>query len=185
MNLPAPPLTIRERQTLMLLCDGASNAQIAHGFGISSETVAKHVTSLKHKLDARNRAEAVAVAIRRGVAELDPEMRPVAIEVVWGDEGGNEIRDLIPRYLGAEAYRRYPGFRQILDRPYSDWLPDWEERFSPLIEAIFRAQGSSDWVQVDGVRIIIPGTTREFRWSALLQQVSDSRFVFTVQTPLP
>lgn len=185
MNFPGTPVTARERQVLLLLCDGASNAQIAHAFGISPETVAKHITSLKHKLDARNRSEAVAIAIRRGIAEADPEMRPVVIEVVWRDGGRNEVEDLLPRYLGAEAYRRYSGFRQILDRPYPDWLPDWYERFSPLIDAISRAQGTDDWIEVDGVRFVIPGTEREFLWSALLQQVNGSRYVFRIQTPLP
>jgi DNA-binding NarL/FixJ family response regulator len=57
-------LTRREREVLSLLIVGESQTEIARTLSISSRTVAKHVEHLVHKLGARNRAHAVAIAVR-------------------------------------------------------------------------------------------------------------------------
>jgi DNA-binding NarL/FixJ family response regulator len=51
-------LTVRERDVLRLLADGLSDRDIATALTISSRTVESHVSSILHKLDVRNRAEA-------------------------------------------------------------------------------------------------------------------------------
>jgi DNA-binding NarL/FixJ family response regulator len=66
----APTLTHREREVLALLVDGRANKVIAARLGISEHTVKTHIASLYDKLRARNRAEAVVAAARRGLVIL-------------------------------------------------------------------------------------------------------------------
>jgi pimeloyl-ACP methyl ester carboxylesterase/DNA-binding CsgD family transcriptional regulator len=61
-------LSRRERETLRLLCDGASNARIADELGISEKTVRNHVSHLYRKLGVRSRAEAIVHAYRSGLS---------------------------------------------------------------------------------------------------------------------
>ncbi len=51
-------LTMREMQVLRLLAEGLTDRQISASLTISPRTVETHVSSILHKLDARNRAEA-------------------------------------------------------------------------------------------------------------------------------
>ena len=51
-------LSAREREVLRLIAATMTDRQIAESLGISSRTVATHVSSILHKLDVRNRAEA-------------------------------------------------------------------------------------------------------------------------------
>jgi DNA-binding CsgD family transcriptional regulator len=67
---PAPHLSPREREVLALLLDGASNKAIARALGISVRTAKFHVAAVFAKLGARNRAEAVAIALREGLVPL-------------------------------------------------------------------------------------------------------------------
>lgn len=60
-------LTERERSVLRLVAAGESNKQIARTLSISERTVKFHVTSIFRKLAVENRAQAVAVAARRGL----------------------------------------------------------------------------------------------------------------------
>jgi DNA-binding NarL/FixJ family response regulator len=60
-------LTERERAVLRLVAAGLSNKQIARSLEISERTVKFHVTSIFRKLDADNRAQAVAQAVQRGL----------------------------------------------------------------------------------------------------------------------
>ena len=60
-------LTDRERDVLVLLADGLTNALIAEQLFLSPKTVGIHVTRILSKLEAHTRGEAVAVARRRGM----------------------------------------------------------------------------------------------------------------------
>lgn len=60
-------LSVRERQVLEHIAGGESNREIAVALGIGEETVKSHVARVLGKLEARDRAAAVAVAIRRGL----------------------------------------------------------------------------------------------------------------------
>jgi DNA-binding NarL/FixJ family response regulator len=63
-------LTPRESEVLSLLMHGLSNKSIARELDISVHTAKFHVASLMAKLGARNRADAIAIAIRRGLVLL-------------------------------------------------------------------------------------------------------------------
>jgi DNA-binding CsgD family transcriptional regulator len=63
-------LTARETQVLALLARGASNKLVARELAISIHTVKFHVASVLAKLGARNRSDAVAIGIRRGLILL-------------------------------------------------------------------------------------------------------------------
>jgi DNA-binding NarL/FixJ family response regulator len=68
---PADPgdggLTPRELEVLRLLARGHDNPGIGATLHISPHTVKTHVTAIVGKLGARNRVEAAAVAVRRGL----------------------------------------------------------------------------------------------------------------------
>lgn len=59
---PAPTLTPREREVLLLLAEGCGNRQIADRLVIAEPTVKGHVGRLMEKLDARSRLHVVARA---------------------------------------------------------------------------------------------------------------------------
>jgi two-component system NarL family response regulator len=63
-------LTDREVQILGLLAEGKSNKTIAQALFISESTVKTHLKSLFTKLDATSRAEAIALAARRGLVRF-------------------------------------------------------------------------------------------------------------------
>jgi DNA-binding NarL/FixJ family response regulator len=66
---PAEMLTPREKDVLRCLADGLTTAQTAEKLVISGNTVKTHVRHILEKLEVSNRAEAVSVAIKRGVLE--------------------------------------------------------------------------------------------------------------------
>lgn len=61
------PLTRRQRQIVQLIADGQSTAHIAKRLGLSAETVRTHTKSVLARLEARDRAHAVAIALRSGL----------------------------------------------------------------------------------------------------------------------
>jgi DNA-binding CsgD family transcriptional regulator/tetratricopeptide (TPR) repeat protein len=62
-------LTPRERDVMRLVAEGLTNRQIGERLFISEKTASVHVSNVLAKLDASGRAEAVAVASRRGLLE--------------------------------------------------------------------------------------------------------------------
>jgi len=63
-------LTAREREVLHLIAAGQSGKQIARSLGISERTVKFHTAALMRKLGADNRAQAVALALQRGLLDV-------------------------------------------------------------------------------------------------------------------
>jgi DNA-binding NarL/FixJ family response regulator len=66
-------LSPREREILVLLAEGRTQGQIAKELVISPKTVATHIQHILSKLGVNTRAQAVALAFRRGLVE--PEVR--------------------------------------------------------------------------------------------------------------
>ena len=62
---PLPPLSPRQREILAALVQGLTNADIAAKLDISFEMVKEHIKALFAKLGVANRAEAVAIALRK------------------------------------------------------------------------------------------------------------------------
>jgi DNA-binding NarL/FixJ family response regulator/anti-sigma regulatory factor (Ser/Thr protein kinase) len=63
-------LTVREMQVLTQITRGNRNRAIAEKLFISEETVKVHIKHLLEKLQATDRAQAVTIAVRRGIIEL-------------------------------------------------------------------------------------------------------------------
>lgn len=64
-------LTPREREVLVLVAEGLSNAEIAGQLVISAKTVDRHRENIMRKLNLHNRVELVKYAIRKGLIDLD------------------------------------------------------------------------------------------------------------------
>lgn len=57
------PLTRRELEVLQLICDGASNLEIAEALSMGIATVKYHVFQIYQKLGVERRTQAVAIAV--------------------------------------------------------------------------------------------------------------------------
>ncbi|HEX6208833.1 MAG TPA: response regulator transcription factor, partial [Actinomycetota bacterium] len=68
-------LTLREREVLALLADGANNDVIAQELVISPQTARTHVHNVLQKLNVHSRLEAVAMVRRTGVLK-DSRLAP-------------------------------------------------------------------------------------------------------------
>lgn len=64
---PAPLLSPREREIVLLMARGATNAEIARQLFLSAHTIKDHSTSVYRKLGVRNRAQAVSRATTLGL----------------------------------------------------------------------------------------------------------------------
>lgn len=62
-----PQLTSRERDVLVLMARGMSNAQIADHFVLSLKTIRNHVSNVLAKLGVATRAEAIVAAREAGL----------------------------------------------------------------------------------------------------------------------
>lgn len=60
-------LSKRERQVLVLMCEGMSDRMIGDQLSISHTTVKKYATQIFNKFGVNNRTEATALAIRKGL----------------------------------------------------------------------------------------------------------------------
>jgi DNA-binding NarL/FixJ family response regulator len=66
-------LSSREHEILQLVARGLKNKEIANKLGISEYTARNHVISLLEKLGTRDRTEATAVAIKRGLVRIEQD----------------------------------------------------------------------------------------------------------------
>lgn len=63
-------LTPREQTILAMLAHGMRNREISQELNITERTVKYHVSGLFTKLGARNRTQAVRVAVQRGLLHI-------------------------------------------------------------------------------------------------------------------
>jgi two-component system response regulator NreC len=64
-------LTPREREVLVLIAEGLTNAEIANRLIISAKTVDRHRENIMRKLNMHNRIDLVKYAIRTGLISLE------------------------------------------------------------------------------------------------------------------
>jgi DNA-binding NarL/FixJ family response regulator len=69
-HLSYETLTAREIEVLGHIANGNRNRDIAERLFISEETVKVHIKHIMDKLDASDRTQAVAIALRRGIIQL-------------------------------------------------------------------------------------------------------------------
>ncbi len=70
-NFPADAVSSREREVLKLAAIGLSGKEIASRLYISERTVQTHLASIYDKLGAKNKTEAMLLAIKYGMVTLD------------------------------------------------------------------------------------------------------------------
>ncbi|HNP72881.1 MAG TPA: response regulator transcription factor, partial [Kouleothrix sp.] len=63
-------LSARELEVLRLIVVGSSNKAIASQLNLSENTVKSHISHIFGKLGVQSRAEAVAVALQRGLVPI-------------------------------------------------------------------------------------------------------------------
>jgi DNA-binding NarL/FixJ family response regulator len=63
-------LTEREVEVLRRIAEGDRNRDISERLSISEDTVKVHVKRIMEKLGAKDRTQAVAIGIRRGIITL-------------------------------------------------------------------------------------------------------------------
>lgn len=64
-------ITKREEEVLQLIADGCSTPEVAAKLYISQKTVKNHLASIYEKLNARDRTQAVLLAVRMGIVKLN------------------------------------------------------------------------------------------------------------------
>lgn len=118
-TLSAPEtLSARERTVLALIADGMSNRDIAARLTVSTGTVKADIGSLLRLLGAKNRAEAVASAVRAGVLgengngverspqpDYDPASNGESLRG-WRDEHVEVLLDVADSMTSADGSRR-------------------------------------------------------------------------------
>jgi len=67
---PRDDLTPREIDVLRLIASGNANKEIADQLSIGEASVKSYVANILSKLDAKDRAHAVTIGLRRGIIEL-------------------------------------------------------------------------------------------------------------------
>ena len=67
---PVPELTERQREILLSMSRGLTDADIATQLQLSSNSIREHITTIFNKLGAANKAEAVAIALRKHLLKI-------------------------------------------------------------------------------------------------------------------
>ena len=63
-------LSSRELDVLLLMCKGKTNSEIAKSMNVTIHTVKVHVASILQKFDARDRIQAIIIAISEKLVDI-------------------------------------------------------------------------------------------------------------------
>lgn len=77
----ATPLTPRETQIMNYVADGNTNKQIAYILRNSDQTIKNHISTILRKLNAHDRAHAVAIAICHGWISVNGNHKDMVAQV--------------------------------------------------------------------------------------------------------
>lgn len=69
-NPPVPELTVRQLEILDYVTRGFTNQDIARNLGIRESSIKEHLMGIFEKIGASNRAEAVAIALRKHLLKI-------------------------------------------------------------------------------------------------------------------
>ncbi len=69
-NISANALSVREVEVLTRMAEGDRNKDIGRHLSIAEETVKVHIRNIMEKLGAKDRTQAVAIGVRRGIIQL-------------------------------------------------------------------------------------------------------------------
>ena len=67
---PVPELTDRQREILLSMSRGLTDADIAKQLNLTPNSVREHITTIFNKLGAANKTEAVAIALRKQLLKI-------------------------------------------------------------------------------------------------------------------
>jgi DNA-binding NarL/FixJ family response regulator len=69
-HLSDEALTAREIEVLQRVADGNRNREIGQQLFIAEDTVKRHMKNMTQKLNAKDRTQAITIAVRRGIISL-------------------------------------------------------------------------------------------------------------------
>lgn len=178
-------LSQRETQVLIFLGDGATSDQIAHALGIASDTVNHHIAKIRSKFAARNRIEAVALALRSDSIPINDGERPSVVEVQWAEDGS--VGDLIVRYGAGDSVRGAPkSMARVLDSSVTVWAGEnWRDDLAPLIAALEGARATGRRTQFQGVKVELDETGEEMVSLGWVEPMGEDRFLAIDSAPIP
>jgi DNA-binding NarL/FixJ family response regulator len=70
-NTEREPLSAREKEVLVCTAQGIIAQDVAEALSITERTVQAHLTSVYSKLNAKNKTEAILIALKNGIIFLD------------------------------------------------------------------------------------------------------------------
>ncbi|MEQ1692744.1 MAG: alpha/beta fold hydrolase [Gemmatimonas sp.] len=165
----SPTLKLRERQVLTLLAEGLNAPSIAKRLSLSVETVRWYVKLLYRELEVSSRAEAIRVAMTRGLLDAPVATAPSATvarsEIRYANNGGVHVAYQVVG-AGPVDLLFVHGFVSHLDLA-------WEE---PEYRAFFEHLGRSARVILFDKRGV-GVSDRDVGPSTLEQTVADARCV--------
>ncbi len=167
-NMPQQ-LKVRERQVLTLLAEGHSAPTIGQRLSLSTETVRWYIKNLYRELDVSSRAEAIRVAMTRGLLDAPVAASPITAvmrsEIRYANNAGVHIAYQIVGD-GPVTLLFVPGFVSHLDL-------GWE---MPEYAAFFEQLGRSARVILFDKRGV-GVSDRDVSGSTIEQTVADARCV--------
>lgn len=178
---PQHALTARQEDTLRLVCDGATNQQIAIALGISEPTVQKHIAAIKERLGASTRAQVVALALQReDLARRIGHERLYVHQAIRNAEG--RIVDTRLVYISHETQSQQPQIVPYVGQPMSAWFPEYED--SDLLALLAMAIETGEAQTAERMTLRPPWQSGGYAVSGIAAPIGPDRAVFMTRSGL-